>query len=104
VNDVEAVYPVRIDPTFCDANWVSMGGFAGAAGVNSQVSAAVIDSSGNLYIGGGSQLSPSATPDVSQNKIVPFVPVFRTGQAKHKPGAHRQNKKTKNEDSNRIDK
>ena len=26
VNDAEAVYPVRIDPTFSDANWVSMGG------------------------------------------------------------------------------
>jgi hypothetical protein len=26
VNDAEAVYPVRIDPTFSDDNWVSMGG------------------------------------------------------------------------------
>src|ERR1035441_9689866 len=26
VNDAEAVYPVRIDPTFSDANWISMGG------------------------------------------------------------------------------
>jgi hypothetical protein len=49
VNDTEAVYPVRIDPTFSDANWVSMGGFPGA---NNPVSAAVIDGSGNLYIGG----------------------------------------------------
>jgi hypothetical protein len=49
VNDAEAVYPVRIDPTFSDANWVSMGGVPGA---NYQVNAAVIDGSGNLYIGG----------------------------------------------------
>jgi hypothetical protein len=49
VNDAEAVYPVRIDPTFSDANWVSMGGLPGA---NGQVSAAVTDGSGNLYIGG----------------------------------------------------
>jgi hypothetical protein len=49
VNDSDAVYPVRIDPTFSDANWVSMGGFPGA---NGPVEAAVIDGSGNLYIGG----------------------------------------------------
>ena len=49
VNDAEAVYPVRIDPTFSDANWVSMGGFPGA---NGAVNAAVTDGSGNLYIGG----------------------------------------------------
>src|SRR6266567_3514669 len=49
VNDAEAVYPVRIDPTFSDANWISMGGFLGADGA---VNAAVVDGSGNLYIGG----------------------------------------------------
>jgi hypothetical protein len=49
VNDADAVYPVRIDPTFSDANWVSMGGLPGA---NGQVNAAVIDGSDNLYIGG----------------------------------------------------
>jgi hypothetical protein len=49
VNDAEAVYPVRIDPTFSDANWVSMGSLPGA---NGQVNAAVTDGSGNLYIGG----------------------------------------------------
>src|SRR6266568_6959681 len=49
VNDAEAVYPVRIDPTFSDANWSSMGGFLGADGA---VNAAVVDGSGNLYIGG----------------------------------------------------
>ena len=50
VDDAEAVYPVRIDPTFSDANWSSMGGIAGA---DSSVYAAVVDGSGNLYIGGG---------------------------------------------------
>jgi hypothetical protein len=49
VNDANAVYPVRIDPTFSDANWVSMGGLEG---VNGRVNAAVTDGSGNLYIGG----------------------------------------------------
>ena len=46
VNDAEAVYPVRIDPTFSDANWISMGG------ANGRVNAAAVDGSGNLYIGG----------------------------------------------------
>ena len=36
--------------TFSDANWISMGGLPGADG---NVFAAVVDSSGNLYIGGG---------------------------------------------------
>ena len=40
VNDAEAVYPVRIDPTFSDANWVSMGGVPGVDGI---VYAAVIE-------------------------------------------------------------
>ena len=46
---MEAVYPVRIDPTFNDANWSSMGGIPGADG---WVNAAVVDDAGNLYIGG----------------------------------------------------
>src|SRR5688572_13082445 len=49
VEDAGAVYPLRIDPTFSDANWISMGGIPGANGV---VRAAVTDGSGNLYIGG----------------------------------------------------
>jgi hypothetical protein len=49
VEDGEAVYPVRIDPTFSDDNWVSMGGLPGAVGL---VTAAVVDGAGNLYIGG----------------------------------------------------
>ena len=49
VQDEGAVYPVRIDPTFSDANWVSMGGFAG---VNLQVNAITMDSAGHLFVGG----------------------------------------------------
>jgi hypothetical protein len=49
VDDSDATYPVRIDPTFSDANWVSMGSHLGA---NSLVYTAVMDGSGNLYIGG----------------------------------------------------
>ncbi|PYJ86535.1 MAG: hypothetical protein DME22_04955 [Verrucomicrobia bacterium] len=62
VNDADAVYPVRIDPTFSDTNWMSMGGFPGANGV---VYAAVVDGSGNLYIGG----SFSIVGDVVANCI-----------------------------------
>ncbi|HVM49225.1 MAG TPA: hypothetical protein VMU04_14435 [Candidatus Acidoferrum sp.] len=49
VHDADAVYPVRIDPTFSDANWISLGGLDGT---DSYVYAEVMDSSGNLYIGG----------------------------------------------------
>jgi len=49
VDDTAATYPVRIDPTFSDADWVSLGGLPGASG---EVYAAVADSSGNLYVGG----------------------------------------------------
>src|SRR5439155_10293741 len=49
VNDADAVYPVRIDPTFSDANWISMGGIPGA---DTAALTEVVDDSGNLYIGG----------------------------------------------------
>jgi hypothetical protein len=49
VNDAEAVYPVRIDPTFSDANWISLGGVLGA---DQSVYAAAVDGSDILYIGG----------------------------------------------------
>ena len=50
VNDADAVYSVRIDPTFSDANWISMN--PGVPGADGKVGAAVVDESGNLYIGG----------------------------------------------------
>jgi autotransporter-associated beta strand protein len=49
VDDADAVYPVRIDPTFSDANWVSLGGIPGA---DYGIETAAVDASGNLYIGG----------------------------------------------------
>ena len=49
VDDAQAQYPVRIDPTFSDANWISMGGVAGA---NNTVYALAVDGSGNVYAGG----------------------------------------------------
>jgi hypothetical protein len=49
VDDADATYPLRIDPTFSDANWISMGTVTGADGF---VTAAVVDGAGNLYIGG----------------------------------------------------
>ena len=53
VNDAEAVYPVRIDPTFSDANWISMGGISGTNSVfYTAVYAAAVDSAGNVYVGG----------------------------------------------------
>jgi hypothetical protein len=49
VDDANAVYPVRIDPTFSDADWISMGGLRGA---NNSVFATAVDAAGDLYIGG----------------------------------------------------
>ncbi|OAI56761.1 hypothetical protein AYO49_00600 [Verrucomicrobiaceae bacterium SCGC AG-212-N21] len=50
VEDADAVYPVRIDPTFSDADWISMN--PSISGASSSVSALVVDGSGNLFIGG----------------------------------------------------
>src|ERR1039457_2680376 len=50
VADADATYPVRIDPTFSDANWVSLNSLPGA---NRYVWAIVVDGSGNVYTGGG---------------------------------------------------
>jgi hypothetical protein len=50
VADTNAVYPVRIDPTFSDADWVSLNpGLPGASGT---VDAIAIDGTGNVYVGG----------------------------------------------------
>lgn len=50
VADASAVYPVRIDPTFSDADWVSIN--PGIPGTDHVVYAAAADTEGNLYIGG----------------------------------------------------
>ncbi len=49
LQDATAEYPVRIDPTFSDANWISLGG---SPGMDATVYAAVVDAAGNLYVGG----------------------------------------------------
>jgi hypothetical protein len=53
VADAEATYPVRIDPTFSDEDWVSIG-FSSVTGVDYPVHALAMDHiSGHLYAGGG---------------------------------------------------
>jgi len=49
VADADAAYPVRIDPTFSDADWVSLTSLNGASGM---VRAMTVDGTGNLYVGG----------------------------------------------------
>ena len=48
VDDTEATYPIRIDPTFSDADWVSLGG---GPGVNGNVFA-MARSGSNVYVAG----------------------------------------------------
>jgi len=49
VDDEQAAYPLRIDPTFSDDNWIPMGGVTGA---NDSIFNSVTDDSGNLYVCG----------------------------------------------------
>ncbi len=49
VDDAGAAYPVRIDPTFSDEDWISLGG---QAGVRGSVHAVALDNNGNLFVGG----------------------------------------------------
>lgn len=51
LEDAAAEYPVRIDPTFSDANWSGLLG-GGIPGVNGRIFTAAVDGAGNLYIGG----------------------------------------------------
>ncbi|MBT7304751.1 MAG: hypothetical protein HN849_34790, partial [Victivallales bacterium] len=48
VQDADAAYPVRIDPTITDADWVSMSEYAGA---NNDV-ACIVYHGGDMYVGG----------------------------------------------------
>ena len=50
VDDTAATYPIRIDPTFSDANWIVIN--PSIPGADNAVFAAVVDGSGSLYIGG----------------------------------------------------
>ena len=49
VDDAPARYPVTVDPTFSDADWM---GFTGSIGPDDHVRAMVMDGSGNLYVAG----------------------------------------------------
>ncbi len=49
VDDTDAVYPVRIDPTFSDDNWIGIGGHSGAS---LYVYAVHAGDDGHLYVGG----------------------------------------------------
>ncbi|MEI2722040.1 MAG: hypothetical protein V9H26_00400 [Verrucomicrobiota bacterium] len=48
--DANATYPVRIDPTFSDEDWVSLN--PGIPGANDRVLAIAVDSNGDVYAGG----------------------------------------------------
>ncbi len=50
VRDAGAAYPVRIDPTFSDADWVALN--PSIPGATSSVQVFTVDGSGNLYAGG----------------------------------------------------
>jgi hypothetical protein len=50
VDDTVAAYPVRIDPTFSDADWVALN--TGIAGASNPVNALAVDDRGTLYVGG----------------------------------------------------
>ena len=49
LDDATADYPIRIDPTFSDANWLA---WVESPARDNPVLAAVVDGTGNLYIGG----------------------------------------------------
>src|ERR1039458_1494505 len=51
VADANAIYPVRIDPTFSDADWVSLGSGMGGNGSSTSVGALAVSGT-NLYVGG----------------------------------------------------
>ena len=62
VEDADAVYPLRIDPTFSDADWISMGG---VGGTNGTVYAVASDGATNLYVAGAfTQIA-----DITVNRI-----------------------------------
>ena len=66
VDDARAAYPVRIDPTFSDANWSSMNpSIPGVA--SGEVSALAVDGAGNLYVGGDQLMRVAG--DVAVNGI-----------------------------------
>ena len=65
VTDADATYPVRIDPTFSDADWVSMN--PGLLGADKNVFALATDANGNLYVGGDFTIVGWFSPPISPN-------------------------------------
>jgi hypothetical protein len=61
LDDTAAAYPVRIDPTFSDANWISLGG--GFGSVNGFIYAVAADDAGNLYVGGSFNIAGHRCPN-----------------------------------------
>ncbi len=64
VDDSNAIYPIRIDPTLSDVNWVGIGSCLADIGIGS-IYAVACDLSGNLYVGG----SFTIAGDVAVNNI-----------------------------------
>ena len=62
VDDARAVYPLLVDPTFSDVNWISLGGLAGVNGV---VYALAVDGTGGVYAAG----SLSGAGELTANRI-----------------------------------
>lgn len=54
VNDAGAEYPIRVDPTFSDADWTAIAG----ADFDNNIYAVVLGG-GNLYVGGDFLVSPN---------------------------------------------
>lgn len=52
VDDTGAAYPLRIDPTFSDADWVGLNADQLGVGVEGVVYAVASDGAGNVYVGG----------------------------------------------------
>jgi hypothetical protein len=50
VDDSDAIYPIRIDPTISDADWVSLN--PGVQGTDGHVYAMAVDANGHVYVGG----------------------------------------------------
>ncbi|MBS0659955.1 MAG: choice-of-anchor D domain-containing protein [Verrucomicrobia bacterium] len=58
VDDAGAQYPVCIDPTFSDADWISLN--SSVPGVAGTVNALAVDGSGNVYVGGSFSVAGSS--------------------------------------------
>ena len=69
VADAQAVYPVRIDPTFSDADWSALG-----SGVDSYVLAMAVSGT-NLYVGGFFTYATNGASTAKDSKFRYFVSI-----------------------------